>query len=194
MKLFSRNDFKPDRFGKSLLSRLYIPKRRWLTMLRWTLYSLVLVALSLLQDVLMCRFSFWGATTDLVSAGIILLGLTLASEDCAVFTLISSTVFYLSGMAPGVYAIVLLTVISVLLNIFQVSFLRKNNATTLFLAAGGLMVYELLTFVIGLIFGLTTPARIIIFCICGGISLPVMPLLMPIFLAIGTIGGKSWID
>lgn len=195
MALFRRkNEFKPDRFGRSLLSRLYIPKHRREILLRWVLYGAALVLLSLLQDVVMCRVSISGATTDLVCAGIVLLGMMLPSESCAVFVLTSSTVFYFSGMAPGPYCIVYLTVLCVLLNIFQGSYLRKNTGSTLLLSAAGLMAYELLVFVTGLFLGLTTPARFIVFCISGGISLPAMPLLMPVFLAIGKIGGSSWID
>lgn len=194
MRLFGRNEFKPDRFGKSLFSRLYIPKRRRESLLRWALYAAVLVVLSLVQDVVMCRFRIAGATTDLVCAGIFLLGMMLPCETCAVFTLTASTVFCFSGMAPGPYSILFITVLCVLLNIFRVSFLRDSAGSTLFLAAAGLMVYELLTFITGLFLGLTTPARFVIFCISGAISLPVMPLLMPLFLAIGNIGGTSWND
>ena len=51
MALFRRkNEFKPDRFGRSLLSRLYIPKHRRERLLRWVLYGAVLVLLSLLQE------------------------------------------------------------------------------------------------------------------------------------------------
>lgn len=194
MALFKRNDFRQDKFGKSLLSRLYISRRRRLALLRWGLYALVLVVLSLLQDVVMCRFSILGTTTNLVCAGIFLLAIILTPEECALFTLAASTVYFFSGMSPGSFCIVVITGLAVLLNLFRVSFLRKSIWTTLFLAAAALMLYTLISFAIGLFLRLTTPARFGAFCISAGISLPVMPLLMPIFLAISNIGGDSWID
>ena len=54
------------------------------------------------------------------------------------------------------------------------------------------MVYELLTFAIGFFLGRTTVSRLAGFCLSGGLSLAAAPLLYPIFVAIGKIGGETW--
>ena len=66
-------EFKPDKEGSGILSKLYITRRQRLTLLRWTLYALVILVLSLVQDVILSRIGIRGATTDLVPAGILLL-------------------------------------------------------------------------------------------------------------------------
>ena len=187
-------DFKPDRTGTSFLNKLYITKRQRLSILRWVLYSLVLLALSVLQDVIFCQLTIRGATTDLVSAAILLLCIMLSTENCAVFALISSVLFYFSGSAAGPYSILFLTGLGVLLNIFRTGYLRKSFSTVFFCAGFGLMVYELAIFVVGLFLGHTIPARFMSFCITGGLSLIAMPVLYPIFLSISKIGGESWKD
>ena len=94
-------EFKPDKTGSGFLGKLYITRRQRLALLRWALYALVMLALSLVQDVILSRVSFYGATTDLVSAGILLLTMLLDPEEGAVFSLVASTFFYFSGSAPN---------------------------------------------------------------------------------------------
>lgn len=187
-----KNEFKPDRMGSGILNKLYITQRQRLLLLKWALFTLLLVLLSLIQDVVLCRLSIRGATTDLVSASILLLCVMLPTDTCAVFAVISSVLYFFSGMAAGPYSIVFLTALGIFMNIFRYSYLRKGFWSTLMCAGLGLMVYELLLFVMGLFFAYTTTGRFIAFCITGGISVAVMPLLYPIFLSICKIGGESW--
>ena len=78
------------------------------------------------------------------------------------------------------------------LEILLILYLRKSFGSTLFCAFAALMVYELLVFATGLFLGYTTSARFVAFCITGGLSGAVMPLMYPVFLSIGKIGGESW--
>ena len=187
-----KREFRPDRVGSGFLNKLYLTQRQRRTLLMWLLYTLTLVALSLVQDVILCRVSIHGATTDLVSAGILLLCLMLPTDTCAVFAVAASAIFYFSGSAAGPYSILFLTGIGILLNIFRCSYLRKSFGSTFLCAAAALFLYELLIFVTGLFLGHTTAARWLAFCITGGLSVAVVPLLYPIFLSIGNIGGESW--
>lgn len=187
-----KNEFKPDRTGTSFLNKLYLTTKQRLSLLKWTLFALSLVFLSLLQDVVLCRLSIRGATTDLVCAAILLLCVMLPTDTCAIFALISSTAYYFSGMAAGPYSIVFLTGLGIFMNILRYSYLRKGFVSTLLCAGLAMMVYELLLFVTGLFLAHTTTARFLVFLITGGISVGLMPLMYPAFLSIGKIGGESW--
>ncbi len=187
-----KNDFKPDRMGSGLLNKLYLTSKQRLSLLKWVLFTLFLVLLSLLQDVVLCRLSIRGATTDLVSAAILLLCVMLPTDTAAIFALVSTILYYFSGMAAGPYSILFLTSLGIFINIFRYSYLRKSFGSTILCAGFGLMVYELLLFATGVFLAYTTPARFTAFCITGGISVALMPLLYPVFLSIGKIGGESW--
>ncbi len=192
MRLRKKHEFKPDRTGKDTLSRLYLTARQRRGILQWLLYGAVILGLSLLQDVLMCRVRIFGSTTDLVSSGILLLCMMLQPDTGAVFGLVSSVLFFFSGSAPGPYAIVFLTGLGVLLNIFRYSYLRKGFGSAMLCAGSAVMLYEILVFCVGLFLGHTTVARFGAFCMTGGLSAAVMPLLYPLFVSIGKIGGESW--
>lgn len=185
-------EFKPDRMGSGFLNKLYITRRQRLTLFKYLLYGLSLLLLSLIQDVILCRLSFRGATTELVSGGILLLSILLPTDAGAVTTLICSVLYFFSGSAAGPYSIVLLTGLGVIGNIFRCSYLRRGFGSTMFCAGTGLMLYELAVFVIGLFLGNTTSARLGTFCLTGAMTLAVMPLMYPVFLSIGKIGGESW--
>ena len=187
-----KHDFKPDRIGSGILNKLYITKRQRLSLLKWFLYGLILLLISLLQDVVLCRISVFGASTDLFCAAILLLCIMLPTDTCAPFVVICSVIYYFSGMAAGPYAILYLSGIGTVLNIFRYAYLRKSFGSTFLCAASALMFYELLLFVTGLFLGHTTGARLVVFCITGGISVALMPALYPVFLSIGKIGGESW--
>ena len=191
--LFKRKrDFKPDSTGKGLLNKLYLTPRQRLTILKWMLFGLCLLVLSLVQDVLLCQMSIFGATTDLVSAGIFVIALLLDPDQSGIFALISSILYYFSGSAPGPYVILLLTVLSLMLNILRHAFLQRTFGSVLLSAGVGLVVYQLLIFLLGLFFGFTTFGRLPVFLITAGLSTAVCPLLYPIFLSVSKIGGETW--
>ena len=187
-----KHEFKADRTGASLISRLYLTRKQRLSLLRWTLYGLFLLFLSLVQDVILCQMRLGGATTDLVSAGILLLCVILPTETCAVFALVGSLLYYFSGMAAGPYSIVFLTGLGIVLNIFRCGYLQKNFLTTWLCASVALMAYELLVFLTGLFLGHTTIQRLGGFLTTGGLSVAVMPLMYVVLFSISKIGGEAW--
>ena len=184
-----KHEFKPDRTGNRLLSKLYLTRRQRRELLKWALYGLCLLALSLLQDVILPELP-----VDPVGCGIVLTGLLLQPDQSGIFCLVSSLLLYFSGSAPGPYSIALLTGIPLLLNIFRHSYLRKNFGSVLLCAGVALMLYELAVFSIGAFLGSTTPARFEIFLTTGLTGLALMQLLYPILVSIGKIGGESWKD
>lgn len=191
--LFRRKqDFKPDRNEAGTLKKLYLTPIQRRNLLKWGLISLVLLVLSLLQDVVLCRVRIYGATFDMVACGILLCAMFFRPDTTVVFTLVSSTLYYFSGTAPGAYTIALLTGLGTLLCIFRCSYLQQRFSA-LFLCAGvGMIAYELAVFLIAWIVGITTAARFSAFFLCGVLSVAVMPLLYPVFLWIRNVGGDTW--
>lgn len=193
--LFKRKqEFKPDKTGTSLLSKLYITPLQRKTLLKWVLFALCLTAVCLVQDVIFSRITIAGAKTDLVAAAILLTCILLPTESCAVFSVIASTVYFFSGMAAGPYTILFLTGLGILINIWRTGYLRKGFSSTLICTAAAIFFYEMLLFIIGVFLGHTTFNRFGIFCISAGISVAAVPVFYPIFLFISKLGGETWRD
>ena len=191
--LFKRKyEFKPDRADGGALKKLYLTPLQRKRLLKWGLISLVLVVLSLLQDVVLSRVSIYEATFDLVPCGILLCAMFFDPEKTGIFTLVSSVLYYFSGTAPGVYTIVLLTGLGTLLCIFRTSYLQRRFSALLLCAVAGMFTYEMMVFAVGIFFNHTTWDRIGIFALCGLLSIAVMPALYPVFASISNIGGETW--
>ena len=185
-------EFRPDRTGTSDLGKLYITKKQRLKVLKWTLFALCCLVLLILQDVLMSRLSFFGATTDLVACGILMICLLSGAESGGVFAVAASFIWVFSGSAPGIYSAVLLTALGIFLSIFRQMYLRKGYGATVFCTGIALLGYEMAVFVIGLLLGATRLDRAGIFLLTALYSGLVMPLLYPILSAISKIGGETW--
>lgn len=194
MRLRKIYEFKPDPVEPTLRNLLHLTKKQRWSLLKWALYGLMLLALSLVQDVVMSRFTILGASTDLVSCGIFLICLLQTPEAGGLFALIGSLLFYFSGSAPGVYSVALLTVLPVLLNILRYSLLSKRFRSIFLCGGAGLMLYELMVFWMGLFFDNTIAARAPVFITTGILSVLVFPLLYPLAFLIGKIGGEAWKD
>ena len=191
--LFKRKyEFKPDRTNGGILKKLYLTPLQRKSLLKWGLISLVLLVLSLLQDVVLSQISIAGATFSLVPCGILLCAMLFAPETAGVFSLTASTLYFFSGSAPGVYAIALLTILGTLLCIFRVGYLQRRFSALFLCAAVGMIAYQLLVFALGCFLEQTTIARFGVFMLGGGLSVAVMPLLYPIFVSISNIGGETW--
>lgn len=187
-----RQEFQADKPHSSLLDKLYITPKQRLSALKWLLMGLVLLFLSVLQDVVLCRFRLFGATTDLVPCAIILICIMEGVENGCIFALVSSLIYQFSGSAPGMYAMVFLTIVAILAAVFRQSYLQKGFGAAFFCTAGATALYELLIFFMGLFLGLSYPERINGFLITSGLSLVCIPFLYPLVMLIGTIGGSIW--
>ena len=78
------------------------------------------------------------------------------------------------------------------MNIFRQSFLRKGFSATVLCTAGCMVLYELLLFFIGAVFGWTPWSRMIGFLLTAVYSMAAVPVLYPLYLAIGKMGGQTW--
>lgn len=185
-------EFRPDKPHADLLSKLYLTKKQRMSLLKWLLYALVLLVLSVLQDVILSRMDIFGATTDLVPCAILLICVLQGTETGCVFGLVAAAMYQFSGMAPGYHVIVLLPALGILAAMLRQSYLRKGFSSDVLCAGVAVLLYELILFVICLVFSQTAAVRIGRFLLTGVLSLLLIPVLYPIATAIDKVGGETW--
>ncbi len=187
-----QKEFKPDKEGAGLLARLYITQKQRRSIYKWSLYALVLLVLSVLQDVVLCRVRVFGATTDLVPCVIFLICVLEGGEGGAVFALVSSLLYVYSGTAPGPYCMVFLVIFALGISIFRQAYLQSGFGAAFLCTAVGMLAYEGGVYLMGLFLGLTMPERWVGFLVTGGLTLVAVPILYPLLLRTQSIGGQTW--
>lgn len=185
-------EFRPDKTQAGLLNKLYMTPQQRLSALRWVLYAVFLLMISVIQDVILCKVSIFGATTDLVPCLIILICVELGAEKSAIFALIAALMYKFSGTAPGYYVIALIPILALLAAVARQSIFRKTLSSTLLCACIAVVLYEAGVFAFGLLFQNTSLFRGIRFAITAVISLLTYPILYPLTTAIEKIGEKTW--
>jgi len=187
-------EFKPDKISLGFFHKLYLTKKQRISILKWVLYALVLLVMSLLQDVILCKLDVFGATTDLVPCTIFLTCMLLGTQTGCVYALIAASLFQFSGSGPGYHAIAIITILCIVGAMFRQSFLRKGFGSCLLCAGVCHMLYELIVFIIGIILGQAVLGRVFVALLTGALSLVAIPVLYPILRSIEKIGGETWKD
>jgi hypothetical protein len=185
-------EFKPDREGPDLLSRFYLTQQQRRSFLKWGLYVLVLVLLSVTQDVLLVDLRIFGGTTNLVPCAVIIICILEGAEAGCGFALAGSLLYLFSGSAAGVHVVPVLTFLAVCASIFRQSYLRKGFSATFLCAGFAMLVFEMLIFFVAMVLGQTFPARWSVAFATGTLSVLAVPVLHPVLVAIGKIGGETW--
>ena len=185
-------EFRPDRTGKGILSRLHLTQQQRKTLLKWFLYALFLTVTSVLQDVILARLDIGGATTDLVPAAILLITVISDVYAGSLFAIIASAVYVFSGSAPGPYAIAYITVLGIVAAFFRQSFWRRGFRSNILCAGLALLAYELAVYGTGVFLGLTYWSRVGVFLYTWLLSFLVMSALYPLTRKIQRIGGETW--
>ena len=185
-------DFKPDRTQSSWLNKLYITPLQRRRILKWALYGIVLIALSLLQDVVLCHFRLLGASTELVPCAIFLICLLEGTENGCIFALIASVLYWFSGAAIGAFAMVAITALSIFACMFRQGYLQKGFGAAMLCSGVCVFLYEIAIFVFGAILNLTPWSRFGGFLLTAVMSFVLAPILYPLLLAIESIGGETW--
>lgn len=185
-------EFKPDKPVSGFFSKLFLTQKQRKSLLKWSLYGLVLLVLSVLQDVILCRFRLFGATTELVPCGIFMICVMEGLEQGSVFSLCASCIYLFSGTAAGNYSIVFITALSVGITFFRQSYLQKGFSAAMLCTAAGMILYELAVFFIGLFLGFTTFGRIGTHFLTALLTLIAAPALYPVLQTISSIGGNAW--
>lgn len=182
-------EFKPDKPRSGLLNKLFLTQKQRRSILKWGLYALVLVVLSVVQDVLLSRLRIFGGTTELVPCGIFLICVLEGLDRGSVFSLIASLVYLFSGSAAGTYSVVFITTLAVVVTAFRQSYLQQGFGAAALCTAIAMLVYELALFAITVFLGVARFASFPGFLTTAVITLPVIPVLYPVFLS---IGGNTW--
>lgn len=185
-------EFRPDKTGPDLLGKLYLTKKQRLSLLKWLLFALVMLALLLIQDVILCRLDVFGATTDLVPCAIFLACVLLGVESGSVFALVTAALYQFSGSGPGYYVIAVIPALGILLTLVRQSYLRKGVGANILCTAIAFFLYEMCLLGIGLLNEQTVFFRSGTFLITTGLTLLAVPVLYPLFSALERIGGETW--
>lgn len=187
-----QSDFKPDSQKISLPKLFHTTQLQRLRLAKWGLYILTLILLLTVQDVILSRFRFFGATTDLAVCGILLMTVIEGVDVGSLFVLIASTLYYFSGSAPGPYCIALLSFIGIAATLIRQAWLRRTKLSIVFSAGAALTLYELGLYIVGMALGLTRWDRIFSFLLTAAYSWAVMIPLYSLINKIGHIGGTTW--
>ena len=187
-------EFRPDKVKTDFLGKLYLTPQQRKRLLRWLLFVLLLTAVSVLQDVVLCRMDIFGATTDLVPLTIFLICVQIGADRGAVFSLIAAMLYKFSGTAPGYYSMALIPVLAILAAMLRQSYFRRSFSSVFLCVTAAIVVYEMVIFLCGMIFMNTTAQRALRFLTTGLLSAAVCPIVYPIAKAIDNIGEKSWTD
>ena len=187
-----KNEFKPDKTWGGWSTRLFLTRLQQRSLLKWSLYGVMLLVLSIVQDVLLCQVRILGATTELVPVGIFLICVLEGLETGSVFALVSSALYLFSGSTAGAYSMVFITALAVGVTLLRQAYLQEGFSTAMLCTVLAMLVYELAIFSVGLLLGLAPFIRILGFLITAGLSVLAAPLLYPIALSIGRIGGTLW--
>lgn len=185
-------EFRQDKTGPDLLSKLYLTKKQRSALLKWTLFGLVLLVLSLIQDVILCHVDVFGASTDLLPFSIFLACMVLGADTGCVFSLVAAAFYQFSGTGPGYYTIALIPILGTVMTLLRQTYLRKGALTNIVCAAIVFFLYEMILLGIGILNERTVLQRAGTFFVTTGMTLLSTPVLYPLFTALERIGGETW--
>lgn len=187
-------EFRQDKTGPDLLSKLYLTKKQRSALLKWTLFALVLLVLSLIQDVILCHVNIFGASTDLLPYTILLACVLIGADTGCVFSLAAAAFYQFSGTGPGYYTIALIPVLGTVMALIRQAYLRKGVFTNIACAAIAFFVYEMFLLGIGILSEQTILQRAGTFFVTTALTLLGTPVLYPLLSRLERIGGETWKD
>ena len=185
-------DFKPDVRTATWSKTLRLTKQQQLRLTKWVLYALTVVMAVVLQDVVMSKFSLFGATTDLPACAILLITVIEGTEVGSLFALTASTLYYFSGNAPSAFCIGLMTILGTAATLFRQMYWHRSKGSIILCAALALAGYELGLFSVGISSALTHWGRLPSFLMTVLYSSLVQIPLYSLIYKIGLIGGNTW--
>ena len=187
-----KHEFRPDKPKFSLLTYLVLAPSQRRSLLKWGLYTALLILLSVVQDVMLSQVRLFGATSELVPCAIFLICILEGTQNGSIFALISSLLYLFSGTAPGIYSMVAITFCAIGVCILRQAYLQERFSSAMLCVSLAMLCYVLVNFIFGLFLGLTIWSRFYGFLITAVLSLVVVPVLYPVCKAIDKIGGQVW--
>lgn len=185
-------EFQPDKPYATWLSKLQLTRQQQKNILKWGLYALLLVILSVVQDVVLCRLRIDGGTTDLVPCAIFLVCLCEGTQRGSIFALVASFLYLRSGSAPGPHVLVLITVLAATSTALYQAYLRPGFPAALLCLTLSMALYELGVFAFCMLLEQVTFARYMSFVVPAVLTLAAVPVLYPLMRGISSIGGETW--
>ena len=186
------SDFKPDAKVSTWTKTARMTLQQRLRFLKWLLYTGVIIASLVVQDVIMSQLNLLGGTTDLPVAVILLITVIEGTEVGSLFVLIASTLYYFSGTAPGAYSIGLMCALGIAAVMFRQLYWHRSKGSIVLCTAIALMGYELGLFAVGLFSELTMWNYFVNFLLTGMYSCFCLLAVYPLIYKIGLIGGNTW--
>ena len=187
-----KHEFRPDKPKFSLLNYLVLAPSQRRSLLKWGLCTVMLVFLSVLQDVVLSKVRIFGATTELIPCAIFLICVLEGVQQGSIFALVAGLLYLFSGTAPGIYSMVAITFCAVGVCILRQAYLQERFSSAMLCVSIAMVCYVLVNFIFGIFLGLTIWSRFPGFLITAVLSLLFVPVLYPVFKAIGKIGGQVW--
>lgn len=184
--------FRPDRTGATVFKTLRLTQVQRMRLLKWGLYGLTMLLALIIQDVIMGRVNFLGATTNLPVCVILLITVIEGVETGSVYVLIASLLYYFSGTAPIAHSVGLLCVFGIFASLLRQMYLHRSRLAIALCTGLAAMGYELGLFVAGITQGLTRWDRIGVFFLTGLIDILTTFPLYSLIEKIGLIGGNTW--
>lgn len=191
-KRSGNSDFKPDAQVSTWAKTARMTVQQRLRLLKWLLYTGVIILSLVVQDVVMSQLNILGGTTDLPVAVILLITVIEGTEVGSLFVLIASTLYYFSGTAPGAYSIGLLCVLGIAAAMFRQLFWHRSKGSIVLCTAVALLGYELGLFAVGLFSELTLWSHFSNFLLTVIYTCATLPAFYPLIYKIGLIGGNTW--
>ena len=191
-KKLPKFEFKPDPTGSDHRKIFQLTGHQRSQILKWSLYAALAVAALLAQDTFLARIRIGGATTDLFVGVVLLVAMLEGAENGGVFALLSAVFYCLSGSAPGVYVVILLTAVSIVGSLYRQGYWSQCMSSTLLCSFLSLVSYEVLLMIVGIFLKLTVLRRIGVFF---GVAVLTTIALVPLYYVargIGQIGGELW--
>ena len=185
-------DFKPDVQTATWSKTLRLTRLQQLRLTKWLLYALTVIMSVVIQDVVMSKFSFFGATADLPACTVLLITVIEGTEVGSFFALVASTLYYFSGNAPFAAVIGLMTILGMGATLFRQMYWHRSKGSILLCAALALIAYELGLFAVGVSSTLTHWGRFPSFVLTAVYSCLVQIPLYSLIYKIGLIGGNTW--
>ena len=178
--------------GTTLMGKLFLTPRQRQTVLKWFLFSLVYLALQVLQDVVFSRVQVLGGCPDLVPGYLLLVCLTQGPGSGGLFALLPGVFRCLSGAVLGPVSLLVVTCSGVLLSAFRGGYLQRRFWPVMLCAWAGVLLHQGLMFSLGLFLGSTAAGRWME-ALGGGLGTCLACCaLYPLVLALGKIGGETW--
>lgn len=174
--------------------KFLLTRRQWRHVLQWIALSGTFLMTLLLQDVLLSRIRIMNVSVDLVPCFLLVLCMLQGAEHSCVFVLLASLVYAWSGSGPGLSGIPWITILAILLAIVRQTYLRQGFWTLLLCTGVGLFLYEIGIFVVAVCMGHTGWMHVDVACWTALDTLVLVPILCPMLVAIGRIGGEPWIE